>query len=115
MPTLACALDLPQDTEEVGKYAKDLRFNSNTEKIVFHVHLWSSIKISDIKKTYFTDPTQPAAKVFMALLKKNEIWFKAQQCAETRVAKIGWFLNSHPTDNIDQFKAQLSSFWLEKE
>ncbi len=50
----------------------------------------------------------------MKLLSRHHIWVKAQQCAETRVAKIGWFLQSHPTDNIDQFKAQLAGFWMER-
>ncbi len=50
LPTLACTMDLPSEAEEVAAYAKDLRFNSKTERIVFHVHFRSSIRIAELKK-----------------------------------------------------------------
>ena len=110
-PTLACAADLPDDVKDLGIYAKDIRFNKKTEKIIFHARFRSSMKITELKKTNQTKHAH-AKRALLGLIKRNKIWIGSQQCAETRVVKIGWFLLSHPTDGLDQFKAQLHAFWL---
>ena len=110
---IGCAADLPHDPDELGKYAQDIRFNGKTEKVIFHVRFLSSTPVVHLKRAYYPEIRQ-VGRASMRLLQKFGIWFKAQQCSETRVAKIGWLLMSHPTDGVDNVKAQLQECWREK-
>ena len=111
--TLACAADLPQDAADLITYAKDARYNRTSEKVVFHVRFLSSIPIAHLKRAYYPE-IGDAGRLTMKLLKQYQVWYKIQQCAETRVAKIGWFLFSHPTDGLDNVRSQLRGLWKEK-
>ena len=109
-PTLACAADLPRDPTQLLKYAKDARFNGKTERVVFHVRFLTSVPVIHLKRAYYPEIGR-VGRPTMSLLKKFGIWFTTQPIAETRVAKLGWFLYSHPTDGIDNFREQLCAFW----
>ena len=91
---LACAADLPHDSSKLMIYAKDARYNRSTEKVVFHLRFLSSIPIAHLKRAYYPE-IGDAGRTTMTLLQKHQIWYKTQQCAETRVVKLGWFLFSH--------------------
>ena len=110
---LASAVALPHDPEGLQQYAKDLRFNGKTEKIIFHVRFLTSIPVAHLKRAHYPEIGQ-AGRITMKLLKRHDMWFKAQQCAETRVARLGWFVRSHTNDGINNFRAQLCAFWKER-
>ena len=73
----------------------------------------SSVPIAHLKRAYYPE-IGAAGRTTMNLLQRHKVWYKTQQCAETRVATLGWFLFSHPTDGIDNFREQLRAFWEER-
>ena len=112
-PILTCAVKLPRDMDSLMKYSKGYRVNGKTERIIFHVRFLSWVPMMHLKWSYYPDIGR-VGRLTMDMLKKRKIWFKSQQCAETRVARLGWFLLSHTTDDVDNFRAQLRGFWRER-
>ena len=83
------------------------------QKYIFYGRLLTSIPMAHLKRHYYPNIGK-IGRLTMNLLMHNEYWLTAQQCAETRIARVGCFVRSHPTNGLDNFRAKLRAFWKER-
>ena len=74
---LACVADLPHDNAGLQTFAKDLRVNRRSGKVIFHARISSSTPVVHLKRHYYPE-IGTMGRLTMKLLNKHGIWFTPQ-------------------------------------
>ena len=69
---LACTAEIPNDEKGFKKYAKDLRFNRQTENNIFHTRFLSCTPVVNLKLPYYSDIGR-VGRITMNLLQNTKL------------------------------------------
>ena len=104
--------DLPAYSAGLEDYITEPSYNATRNQLTFHARIITSIRLETLKARH-SAVNSLVKKGFFKLLTSHGFYFRTQKISSKKLHKQGWLYGSHPADNINHIREQITAFLKE--